>query len=331
MSPRGGQVGESQRSTRRDQDSATAVQRVLDNHTEELLWIAEVMTGSRPAAEECLAEAIELAEAAQYIGEEWMLSWVKRLLVHVALKRISGEIRELLPAARTRSDVALAGSAASSRDRQKLRSISPQRIVASLDVLERACFILHVYLAYPLLDCALLLGCPRCWIESICERVLTNVVAVGHLNSDNHRYVDSIDFNRGDGMCGLKVLSVGLNELAYLVRDALMFRPHSKLAVVTNYLDLCSMSLQREEFQVAVLNDANPARELRRRAKYIRRSWPNAAILLVGGSSELLEQPLYDERVPTRIGPADLLTVIDRLNPRVGESRQQTTRARCQR
>ena len=132
-------------------------------------------------------------------------------------------------------------------------------------------------------------------------------------------------------MCGLKVLSVGLSELAYLVRDALMLRPHSKLAVVSNYWDLCSMSLQREEFQVAVLNDANPARELRRRAEYIRRSWPNAAILLVGGSSEALEQPLYDEGVPTRIEPADLLTVIDRMNPSVVESRPHTERPRCQR
>jgi len=68
-------------------------------------------------------------------------------------------------------------------------------------------------------------------------------------------------------MCGLKVLSVGLSELANLVRDALMHRPHSKLAVVSNYWDPCSMSLLREEFQVAVLNDANPARELRRRAQ----------------------------------------------------------------
>src|ERR1700692_2637566 len=111
-------------------------------------------------------------------------------------------------------------------------------------------------------------------------------------------------------MCGLKVLLVGLSELAHLVCDALLLRRHSRLSVVSNYWDLCSLSLQREDFQVAVLNDANPARELRRRAEYIRRRWPNAAILLVGGSSEVLEQPLYDERVPTRIEPADLLTVI---------------------
>jgi len=114
-------------------------------------------------------------------------------------------------------------------------------------------------------------------------------------------------------MCRLKVLSVGLSELATL-RDALMLRAHSKLAVVSNYWDLSSMSLQREEFHVAVLNEPNSARELRRCSQYIRRTWPNAAVLLLGDSSELLEYQLYDARLPTRIGPADLLAVIDRLS-----------------
>ena len=132
-------------------------------------------------------------------------------------------------------------------------------------------------------------------------------------------------------MRGLKVLSVGLSELAFLVRDALLLRAHSKLAVVSNYWDLCSMSLQREEFQVAVLNEPSCARELRRRARYIRRTWPNAGIVLVGGSSGALKDRLYDERVPSRIEPAELLTVIDRLNSGVAENRQHRARLRYQR
>jgi hypothetical protein len=118
----------------------------------------------------------------------------------------------------------------------------------------------------------------------------------------------------------LKVLSVGLSELANLVCDALLLRPHSKLAVVSDYWGLSSMSLQREEFQVAVLNDANPADELRRRARYIRRRWPTAGIVLVTDSSAALDDPLYDERVPSNIQPRELLTVIDRLNPGVATS-----------
>jgi hypothetical protein len=132
-------------------------------------------------------------------------------------------------------------------------------------------------------------------------------------------------------MRGLRVLSVGLSDLGGLVRDALQLRSHSRLAVVTNYWDLCSMSLQREEFQVAVLNEPNCARELRRRLRYIRQTWPGAAIVLVGGSSELQKHPLYDERVPSRVAPADLLNVIDRLNSGVGRGQQHSARPRCQR
>ena len=195
MSRKGDHVGATQRTTRpgRDPNSATAVQRVLDNHTEELLWVAEVMVGSRSAGEQCLAEATDLAEVSQYVGQEWMLSWVKRLLAHVALRRVSGEIGALLPAASTRNAEAAARVRVSVCDRPKIRSIAPQTIVASLDVLERACFILHVYLAYPVHDCALLLGCPRCWIESICERVLTNIVPVGQPSKDEAWYVNSIN------------------------------------------------------------------------------------------------------------------------------------------
>jgi hypothetical protein len=132
-------------------------------------------------------------------------------------------------------------------------------------------------------------------------------------------------------MCRLKVLLVGLSELATLVRDALLLRAHSKLAVVSNYWDLCSISLQREEFQIAVLNEPNSAHELRRRAKYIRRTWPDAVILLVGGSSEILAQRLYDHRVPSRIEPADLMTVIDGLKPGFTANPQYPARSRCQR
>ena len=133
-------------------------------------------------------------------------------------------------------------------------------------------------------------------------------------------------------MCRLKVLSVGLNELAALVRDALLLlRARSKLAVVNNYWDLCSSSLKREEFHVAVLNEPDSLRELRRRARYIRQTWPDAGIVLVGGNRNLLMHRFYDEKVPARIKPADLLSVIDRLNPEDTENGVHRLRFRYQR
>jgi len=133
-------------------------------------------------------------------------------------------------------------------------------------------------------------------------------------------------------MCKLKVLSVGLNQSATLVRDALLLRPGSRLWVATSYWDLCSLALQNHgEFQVAVLDVFTSTRELRRRAEYIRRLWPDTAILLVADTSEALNHPLYDERLPSNTGPGDLLTVIDRLNRGKAASEQSELRLRYQR
>jgi DNA-directed RNA polymerase specialized sigma24 family protein len=189
----GRQVVWNRRTARRqsaEQNNARVFHRVLDHNAEELLWLAEVLAGSRPAGEECLAEAIALAEETQYVGTEWMLSWAKRMLVHTALKRISGNIRQLLFPAEARNAVPLGRAGTSAFDQQRLRFISPSRIIASFDVLERACFILYGYLDYPVLDCALLLECPRAWIETICGRVSTKVAVISRSNQDGFQEID---------------------------------------------------------------------------------------------------------------------------------------------
>jgi len=163
----------------------------MDDNAEELRWLAEVLAGERGAGEQNLAEAIELAEAAKYVGREWMCSWLKRLMVHVALKRLSGEIQDLLARAGGPSNVKLMRADARMPDRHTLRSIPPQRIIASFDVLERTCFVLYAYLQYPALDCALLLGCPRSWVEAVCESVLTKIVDAQETVPGSFRGVDS--------------------------------------------------------------------------------------------------------------------------------------------
>jgi len=61
------------------------LKRTIESSADELVWIAELVSGSRQTAEQCVAEAVELAETAQNVGPEWILPWVKRLLVQVAL------------------------------------------------------------------------------------------------------------------------------------------------------------------------------------------------------------------------------------------------------
>jgi DNA-directed RNA polymerase specialized sigma24 family protein len=159
-----------------EQKHRALLKNTLETHAEELLWIAEIMSGTRQAAERCIADTIELAEAAQFAGREWILPWIKRLLVHVALRRISGEVRELLSASRSPKPAKSAGIGSRALEPHKLCAVPPQRIIDTCNVLERACFIVSGYLRYPLLDCALLLGCPRDWMEPICERAVAKVI-----------------------------------------------------------------------------------------------------------------------------------------------------------
>lgn len=120
---------------------------------------------------------------------------------------------------------------------------------------------------------------------------------------------------------------MGLNESATLVRDALLLHPRPSLSVARSYWDLCPLSLQHHgEFQVAVLDVSTSAGELRRSAEYIRRRWPDTAILLIADIAGVLDDPLYDHRVPSSIEPCELLSVLDGLKRReraVGQSASQ--------
>lgn len=112
----------------------------------------------------------------------------------------------------------------------------------------------------------------------------------------------------------LSVLSVGSMELANVVRDALILCGRSHLSVATSYWELCSLSLRGPDtIQVAILDLSFSDRELRRRAEYIRRRWTDAAILLVSDTCDLLEDPLYDDRIPSEADPETLVEVIERL------------------
>lgn len=170
----------------------TILRQLLERSADDLLWIAEVMCGNRESAKQSIAEAIELSDAAHFVGIEWIVPWVKRMLVRTTLKRMSSEITGFV--ARSTSPVLdrLGPTGLSASDRERLRSISPQRIVQSCNALERSCLILFGYLQYSALDCALILGCPRGWIEPICQSVLVKIVELDTPNVHAFRDVDSV-------------------------------------------------------------------------------------------------------------------------------------------
>jgi len=175
-----------------EQGRETILRQLLERSADDLLWIAEVMCGNRDSAEQSIVEAIELADAAHFAGFEWIVPWVKRMLVRTTLKRMIGEITGLVTRSGSPVLDTLGTTGLSASDRERLRSILPQRIVQSCNALERSCLILFGYLQYSALDCALILGCPRRWIEPICQSVLVKVVELDSPKVHAFRDVDSI-------------------------------------------------------------------------------------------------------------------------------------------
>jgi hypothetical protein len=112
----------------------------------------------------------------------------------------------------------------------------------------------------------------------------------------------------------LRVLAVGSRESRDLVRDALLFRSRSHLLAAGSYWELCALSIRDAgPVSIAVIELCNSASELRRTAEHIRRRWPEAQILLVGQEAEVLEDPLYDQRIPPGLEAAELFAIFERL------------------
>ena len=123
----------------------------------------------------------------------------------------------------------------------------------------------------------------------------------------------------------LRVLAIGSRDALDMVRNALRFRRRSHLLVASNYWELCSLSIDEAvQVSVAVIEVSTTDRDLLRTAEHIRRRWPDAQILLMGPEPEKLEDPLYDERIPPGIEPAELLPAVELLVKR----KQRLKRAR---
>ena len=112
----------------------------------------------------------------------------------------------------------------------------------------------------------------------------------------------------------LNVVAIGSSQLIERIRTALFHNRRFSLLVADNYWELCLLPRKEAHLvSVAVLEHLNPGRELRRKAEYIRRRWPDAQIILVGNHAAILEDQLYDERVPSGVRAEELLEVIERL------------------
>jgi DNA-directed RNA polymerase specialized sigma24 family protein len=223
---------------------------MVEGHAEELLWIAEVMIGTRQAAEQCLEETIELAAGAWDLGREWVLPWARRLLVHLALEQIGTDVLELSRPDRVPVSKTMRRLGATASERLKIRRLPPQRITASCNVFERTCFILYSYLQYTSFDCALLLGCPRSWVKPVCERVLARIVDITAQEDPAPHQLDSPISPLILGAKRTSFLSSHPEESSGLMRDYLP-RRGLRLSMATGANASSSVLQDLEQFQVA--------------------------------------------------------------------------------
>lgn len=146
----------------------TAYREFFDGNRKELLWLAGVIVGDSAEAERCVADAMQDADAAAYVAPGWIGHWVKRSVARGAASRMSAEIRCAATDCSRQGYVKVPPSSQCDLNGEILRSIPIEQICEKADVLERAVLILHVYLRFSTLDCALLVGCQESLIASVC-------------------------------------------------------------------------------------------------------------------------------------------------------------------
>jgi DNA-directed RNA polymerase specialized sigma24 family protein len=145
-----------------------ALRQMFECQMEELLWLAEAIVGDLRAAGNCVAAAMLRADGSAYVAPNWREGWIKRCVVREAVERNGTEIKRI--AAHYIRDASFKrGPDAVDLDKQSLRSLTASRISETLNVFERAAFMLHAYLGFSTRDCALLLDCHWLVIEPACS------------------------------------------------------------------------------------------------------------------------------------------------------------------
>jgi len=111
----------------------------------------------------------------------------------------------------------------------------------------------------------------------------------------------------------LQVLFVGTPETHWHMRNSLLaWQPGSKPLMTSGVIELSDLLLS-ERVCVAVLHDTLSEIELKSCAAYIRHHWSCACILLIHERADMLDDPMYDERIQPNPSPTTLCAAIERL------------------
>lgn len=156
--------------------------KIFDEDLHGLYQLSFLLTGNHQKAEGCFVAGIEDCVKANQVFREWARSWAKRMIVENA-------IRELNPRRERCNSPALLPTVFS-RNQQPSGPIGYFDLDAMLALadFERFVFVLRVLERYPVLECALFLGCSSSEIREVCAQAIEKLA--NSRPSGSNRYED---------------------------------------------------------------------------------------------------------------------------------------------
>lgn len=155
--------------------SPTSIEETFVREAEELRWLAASILGGEQCVEECIADAVRIAQCGRSVSPDWIKSWVQRATARAAASRVIPQISRCVENHVYVLDADVVVPALGPEGKSALRSVRAERIRTHCDALERAALLLHGYLGYAVQDCALLLGCHRLAIVSSCSSAVAAI------------------------------------------------------------------------------------------------------------------------------------------------------------
>ena len=142
--------------------SIAEIRQTFESLNEELLWLAEVITGNAGMAAECVINATQLSENHSTIFRDWLAQWARNATVRASLNHmrtrylsVAGEKYQHLRCSHGGHEVLSGGEVAA------LQQWPAMTLAAHLDPLSRAVLILYGVEHAAIHDCVLTLRVPR--------------------------------------------------------------------------------------------------------------------------------------------------------------------------
>jgi hypothetical protein len=142
--------------------SVAEIRQTFESLNEELVWLAEVITGDADAAVACVINATQLSETHSAIFRDWLAQWARRATVRSALNHMRARISSVAEEKYQPLRCSHGGhEVLSNGEAEALQQWPAMTLAAQMDPLSRAVLILRGVGHAAVQDCALSLNVPR--------------------------------------------------------------------------------------------------------------------------------------------------------------------------